>query len=302
METIVKSSAEFTSFTEFYQNSAYAHFPQEHRSGGSFGVEMIEVDQDGHEFVDPPIAQIAIGASVKATGKAELDFGDGWTKPFEVRSGSFGPQPMNQECRFRIQAEHSLLIAFVAEAVIHQQLANVGIFEDPFRSLYARFSSDPRGLAHLSGMWNAMKVGGPANNLLIDAHVIALLGVMMVEAQDIQRFVAAPTLDNRRLARVVDYIEVNFGSPLLITELAAIALMSPVHFGRSFKSATGYAPYQYLMLRRIEHSRRMLRNKALAITEIAYLCGFASPSHFSVAFSKTVGSAPSVYRSSTLGK
>lgn len=245
----------------------------------------------------PPLAQLTIAGVLKASGRAELDFGEGWTKSFEVRGGVFGPQPMNQECHFRIQAGHSLLCAYIPACAIHQQLANVGIFDDPFRSLYARFSSDSRGLAHLSGMWNAMKIGGPANNLLIDAHVIALLGVMMVEAQDIQRFVSAPTLDNRRLARVVDYIEINFGAPLLITELAAIAMMSPVHFGRSFKSATGYAPYQYLMLRRIEHSRRMLRNKALAITEIAYLCGFAGPSHFSAAFSKTMGSAPFIYRS-----
>jgi AraC family transcriptional regulator len=302
METIVKSSSEFTSFSEFYQNSAYARFPQEHRSGGSFNVGMIEVDQDGHEFVDPPIAQLAIIGLIKASGKAELDFGDGWTKPFEVRDGQFGPQPMNQKCHFRVQANHTLLAAYIPSAVIHQQLINVGIFEDPFRSLYAQFFKDSRGLAHLSGMWNAMKIGGPANNLLIDAHVIALLGLMMVEAQDIQRFVDAPTLDNHRLARVVDYIEINFAAPLLITELAAIAVMSPVHFGRSFKAATGHAPYQYLMLRRIEHSRRMLRNAALPITEIAYLCGFASPSHFSAAFSKSMGSAPSFYRASCLGK
>lgn len=301
METIIQSSSEFTSYREFYQNSAYAQFQQEHRSGGSFNIEMMQVDQDAHDFIDPPLPQLFVVGLVKTSGLGELDFGDGWTKPFEVTSGSFGPQPINQECRFRIQEKHQLLVACIPADLIRQQLANVGIFDDPYRSLYARFSSDSRGLAHLKGMWNAMKAGGPANSLLIDAHVIALFGLMMVEAQDIQRFVSAPTLDNRRLARVVDYIEVNFGVPLLITELAAIAVMSPVHFGRSFKAATGYAPYQYVTLRRIEHGCRMLRSKDLSITEIAYLCGFASPSHFSTAFSKITGRAPSAYRSSCLG-
>jgi AraC family transcriptional regulator len=296
MDAVVKSSSEFSSFSEFYKNSAYADFKQEHRSGGSFEVGMIEVDQDGHELIDPPIAELFIVGFVKTSGKGELDFGDGWTKPIEVRPNMFGPQPMNQECRFRIEASHTVLVACVPAHVVNRQLNNVGIFEDPFRSLYTNFSNDTNGLSHLRGMWNAMQIGGPANNLLVDAHVISLLGLMMVEAHDVQKFIAAPTLDNHRLAQVIDYIETHFSAPLLTTELASIAAMSPVHFNRSFKAATGYAPHHYVTLRRVEHSRRMLQTKSLAITEIAYLCGFASPSHFSTTFNKIVGQSPSEFR------
>jgi AraC family transcriptional regulator len=302
MEAVVKSSSEFTSFAEFYQNSAYAEFKQEHRSGGSFEVGMIKVEQDGHELVDPPLPQLAIVGVIKSSEKAEFDFGDGWTKSDDVRPNTFGPQPMRQECKFRIEASHTVLCAYVPAHVVNRQLNNVGIVDDPFRSLYTRFSSDPMGLGHLHGMWNAMQIGGPANNLLVDAHVISLLGLMMVEAQDVQKFIAAPTLDNVRLARVVDYIEAHFSAPLLTTELASIAAMSPVHFNRSFKAATGYAPHHYVTLRRVEHSRRMLQSKALAVTQIAYLCGFASPSHFSTTFSKIVGRPPSVFQMDSLAK
>jgi AraC-like DNA-binding protein len=300
MDAVVKSSSEFSSFSEFYKNSAYADFKQEHRSGGSFEIGMIEVAQDGHELVDPPIAELFIVGLVKTIGKGELDFGDGWTKPIEVRPNMFGPQPINQECKFRIEASHTILVASVPAHVVNRQLNNVGIADDPFRSLYTRFSSDPMGLHHLRGMWSAMQIGGPANNLLVDAHVISLLGLMMVEAQDVQKFTAAPTLDNARLARVVDYIEAHFSAPLLTTDLASIAAMSPVHFNRSFKAATGYAPHHYVTLRRIEHSRRMLQSKALAVTQIAYLCGFASPSHFSTTFSKIVGRSPTEFRADSL--
>lgn len=300
MDAVIKSSSEFTSFAEFYKNSGYADFQQEHRSGGSFGVEMLEVDQGAHEFIDPPFSVLSIVGLVKTRGKAEVDFGDGWTKPFEILPNHYGPQPSHQECKFRIQAAHTVLVATVPADAVNRQLRNVGISEDPFRSLYTRFSSDPSGLGHLRGMWNAMKIGGPANNLLVGAYVIALLGLMMVEAKDIQNFAAAPALDNPRLARVVDYIEGHFSKPLLTIELAAISIMSPVHFGRSFKAATGYAPHHYVTLRRIEHSRRMLLSKSLAITEIAYLCGFASPSHFSTTFSKVVGVAPSAFRASRI--
>jgi AraC family transcriptional regulator len=301
VETVVKTSTEFASFSDFYLNSAYSDFRQEHRSGGSFDVGMIEVEQDGHEFIDPPIAQLSIAAALKASRRAELDFGDGWSTPFNVRDGSFGPQPSSQACRFRVEASHTLLIASVPANVVSQLLDNVGIVDDPFRSLYARFSNDIRGVTHLKGMWSAMQIGGPANNLLIDAHLIALLGIMLAEAQDIQRFAAAPTLDNLRLARVIDYIEAHFGEPLLTSELASIAVMSPVHFGRSFKKATGYAPHHYLTQRRIEHSCRMLRNGVLSITEIAYLCGFANPSHFSTAFNKAMKVTASAYRSNFIG-
>jgi AraC-like DNA-binding protein len=289
METKVTSSSEFVSFHDFYKNSAYASFEQEHRSGGSFNVGMIQVEQDGHEFIDPPIAQLAIAGIKKASASAEFDFGDGWTNANNLRNGSFGPQPANQECKFRIDGAHSLL-------------SNVGINEDPFRSLYAQFSTDLGGINHLQTIWNAMKQGGPANDLAVDAHVIALLGLMMVDAQDKQKFVAAPKLDNPRLSRVIDYIELNFGAPIQLKELAAIALMSPIHFGRSFKRATNFSPYQYLITRRLEHSTRMLRSSQYTITEIGYACGFASAAHFSTVFTKLIGATPTDYRTKSTGR
>jgi AraC family transcriptional regulator len=301
MEPIVTASSGFASFQDFYKNSAYATFEQEHRSGGSFNVEMIQVEQDGHEFIDPPIAQFAIAGLVRASASAELDFGDGWTTANNLRSGLFGPQPANQECKFRIDSCHTLLVAFISENIVKKLLSNVGITVDPFRSLYARFSTDIGGINHLQATWNAMKLGGPANDLAVDAHFIALLGLMMVEAEDKKKFVAAPKLDNPRLSRVIDYIEMNFGAPIQLKELSAIALMSPIHFGRSFKKAINCSPYQYLITRRIEHSTRMLRNSQSTITEIGYVCGFASAAHFSTVFTKLVGATPTEYRAKTAG-
>jgi AraC family transcriptional regulator len=299
METVISASSEFASFQDLYMNSAYAAFEQEHRNGGSFDVGMIQVEQDGHEFIDPPIAQLAIVGVLKTPNFAEFDFGDGWTDSIRFQENIFGPQPANQECKFRIKGRHSLLAAYIPESIVRKLLDNVGVSADPIRSLYAKFSNNPDGMNHLLGMWNAMKLGGPANNLIIDAHVIALLGLMMVEAEDNQKFVAAPKLDNPRLSRVIEYIELNFSAPIRVTELASIAVMSPIHFGRSFKIATRFAPYQYLTARRIEHSRRMLRSKQQTITEIGYICGFASPAHFSSVFTKVVGKTPSAYRTQT---
>jgi AraC family transcriptional regulator len=302
MEPVVTSSSEFATFHDFYKNSPYASFEQEHRSGGSFNIGMIQVEQDGHEFIDPPIAQLAIAGIIKASGSAELDFGDGWTNANMLRGGIYGPQPASQECKFRIDHCHSLLVAYIKEDIVKKLLGNVGINEDPFRSLYARFSPDLNGINHLKAMWQAMMLGGPANDLAVDAHFIALLGLMMVEAQDKQRFVAAPKLDNPRLSRVIDYIELNFGAPIQLKELAAIALMSPIHFGRSFKRATNFSPYQYLITRRLEHSTRMLRSSQYTITEIGYACGFASAAHFSTVFTKLVGTTPTDYRAKTTGR
>ncbi len=74
MQPVVTASSEFISYGDFYRNSAYAEFDQEHRSGGSFGVEMIEVAQEGHEFTDPALPQLSIVGVCDAKGGAELDF------------------------------------------------------------------------------------------------------------------------------------------------------------------------------------------------------------------------------------
>ena len=72
--------------------------------------------------------------------------------------------------------------------------------------------------------------------------------------------------------------------------------MSPGHFSRSFRAAFGETPYSYLMTRRIERAKALLRRGDLSVTEVCFAVGCTSLGSFSSRFTELVGESPSAYR------
>ncbi|WP_234831315.1 AraC family transcriptional regulator [Rhodopseudomonas palustris] len=103
-------------------------------------------------------------------------------------------------------------------------------------------------------------------------------------------------LDARRLARVTDFISTSAERDFSVNDLASIACMSPAHFSRSFKAATGCAPHEYVSRQRLDLAKRMLATDRQSLAEIAYATGFSSQANFNRAFRKAVGTTPRLYR------
>lgn len=103
-------------------------------------------------------------------------------------------------------------------------------------------------------------------------------------------------LGARRLRRVVDYIETHLAEDISLRDLAALAGLSPHHFGEAFKASTGTPSYRYLIKRRIRRSKERLLGADQSIAEIAVSLGFASHSHFAQHFRKQTGTTPSWFR------
>lgn len=76
-------------------------------------------------------------------------------------------------------------------------------------------------------------------------------------------------LSPERLRRVRDYIEAHLEDNLSLTVLADIACLSPYHFGRSFKEAAGVGPQRYLIQRRLERAKTLLRQSKEPLAQIA---------------------------------
>ncbi|MDX2702498.1 helix-turn-helix transcriptional regulator [Streptomyces sp. PA03-6a] len=99
-----------------------------------------------------------------------------------------------------------------------------------------------------------------------------------------------------RLRRARDAMDRDYAEPLDVTALARAALMSPGHFSRSFRAAFGESPYSYLMTRRIERAKALLRRGDLTVTEVCFAVGCTSLGSFSSRFTELVGETPSAYR------
>jgi transcriptional regulator GlxA family with amidase domain len=98
------------------------------------------------------------------------------------------------------------------------------------------------------------------------------------------------------LRRVRDMMDRDYARPLDVPALARAALMSPGHFSRSFRVAFGETPYSYLMTRRIERAKALLRRGDMTVTEVCFAVGCSSLGSFSSRFTELVGESPSAYR------
>lgn len=101
--------------------------------------------------------------------------------------------------------------------------------------------------------------------------------------------------DLAHLRRARDLMDRDYAEPLDVPAMARAALMSPAHFSRKFRAAYGETPYSYLMTRRIERAKALLRN-GMSVTDACVAVGCTSLGSFSSRFTEIVGVTPSQYR------
>jgi len=99
-----------------------------------------------------------------------------------------------------------------------------------------------------------------------------------------------------RLRKAKDRMDREFEQPLDVPALARSAAMSTGHFSRSFKAAFGESQYSYLMTRRIERAKALLRGGDMSVTDACFAVGCTSLGSFSSRFTELVGESPSAYR------
>jgi AraC family transcriptional regulator len=107
------------------------------------------------------------------------------------------------------------------------------------------------------------------------------------------------TLPRAKLRAVVEYIEEHPDASPTLEELATVARLSPYHFARQFKAATGLPPHQYVIARRVERAKKLLQGGGdLSLAEVAVDVGFSDQSQLSRHFKRLVGVTPGQFRMS----
>ncbi|MFC5607190.1 helix-turn-helix domain-containing protein [Variovorax soli] len=100
----------------------------------------------------------------------------------------------------------------------------------------------------------------------------------------------------RRLLRAKDRMDADSHEDWPVERLARVSHVSPAHFARSFKEAFGIPPHRYLLTRRIERAKTLLRDTDLSITDVAFQTGWASLGTFGRIFRDITGESPGALR------
>jgi AraC family transcriptional regulator len=103
-------------------------------------------------------------------------------------------------------------------------------------------------------------------------------------------------LSRQKLRRVLEHMHDRIEDQVPLSELAALAGMSPHHFIRAFRQSTGLTPHQYFIRCRIERAKILLKEATLSILDVSVQVGFHTQSHFAMHFRRLTGVTPKAYR------
>jgi AraC-like DNA-binding protein len=96
--------------------------------------------------------------------------------------------------------------------------------------------------------------------------------------------------------RALEILNANLHGNIALKDIARECGSSVSHFSRSFHRSFGRAPHQWLLCRRVEVAKSLLRERTLPLAQVALECGFADQSHFTRVFSRVVGASPGAWR------
>ena len=96
--------------------------------------------------------------------------------------------------------------------------------------------------------------------------------------------------------RARDMLAANLGGAVALTDLAKECRLSVSHFSRAFRHSVGVPPHRWLLNRRVELAKDLLRDRESSLSQIALRCGFADQSHFTRVFTRRAGASPGAWR------
>lgn len=145
----------------------------------------------------------------------------------------------------------------------------------------------------------ALRDGSASDGLYIDS-IAQMMAVHLARNHSTRsrpaKLVMPRAISGWKMRRLIDFIEEHLDGDLSLEAMAREVDISPLYLARAFKAAVHQSPHQYVLARRIEKSKELLRNTDLPIVDVALSVGFSSQSHLSHWFLRQVGVSPAAYR------
>jgi AraC family transcriptional regulator len=199
---------------------------------------------------------------------------------------------------YRVSCDHAadtLVLQLAADFFDSQVCAVLG---PPSPQMVARFAAfDPFIREIADSLQEGLQHAQPPS----PAYVQPLAGVIAVHlarhyGSTASAEIAPVGLPHHKLRRVQGFVNEHIAEVLHVDRLAAEVRLSPFHFARMFKLATGQPPHLYVLMQRVERAKELLRDTETALIEIAARTGFRTQGHFTGVFRRYSGVTPRAFR------
>jgi AraC family transcriptional regulator len=215
-------------------------------------------------------------------------------------AGSISVVPAGSPVRWRWSGSFDWLHIFLEPGLVARVAAEA--FDlDPARMVVPPIDSldFPQLRATMLAVDAELTTGGAGGRLAAEslANVLAVHLIRHVLAPRLPERGGDGALPRGRLRAVVECIEDHLDAGPTLEQMAAVARLSPYHFARQFKTATGLPPHQYVIARRVERARQLLQGgDDFSLAQVAARAGFSDHSQFSHHFKRIVGVTPGRFR------
>ncbi len=229
--------------------------------------------------------------------------GEGRVDSVELRPRHFGVVPADQPSSWQLTGAPDIQLVYLRRSMFDR------VAEEHFGFDSSRVDLLPK-LGFSDGLLEQLALAlldtarhdatSPSDGIYAD-HLVRMIAIHLLRYHS-TRATSAPRPDSvadtrkARMLHVRDLIESALGEDLALERLAAEAGIAVHAFAAAFTRAFGVPPYRYVIQRRVERAKQMLRNTDLPVARIAYETGFASQSHLTTTFKRSVGATPAAFR------
>jgi AraC family transcriptional regulator len=222
--------------------------------------------------------------------------GDLGTVSGDLRARLFGVVPEGRDSLWNLRGRPGVQLVYLRRRAVEALAGEAfGLAPDSVRIEPRLAFADPL-LEQLAIELVGAAKAGVADKLYADQlSTLFALRVLRAHVARLSR-VPPPADQSPRLTRVKDFIESALGEDLSLARLAEEAGVGTHAFAKAFQRATGVAPHRYVLERRLEKAKALLRARDLPLAEVALHCGFASQSHLTSTFRRFVGETPKQFR------
>ena len=208
--------------------------------------------------------------------------------------------PSDAVTRWEHHGRPEILQVYLRSSIYQAAVSEIYNCDGSHAELVPRFAIMDPMLEQLAiSLAAALRDGTSEDGLYIDT-LAQMMAVHLARNHSSQsrepRLQISQTISGNKMRRVIEYIEENLDSDLSLEAMAAEVNLSPIYLARAFKAAVGQSPHQYVLARRVERAKELLRNTEMNVVDVALSSGFSSQSHLSYWFQRYVGVSPAAYR------